>query len=241
MQINLVNYLMRQDSLLRTSNPIVLRNPLLTIVQKTKQVQLFGVVVLLHILLIYALLNGLFKQVAHTVPAEVFATLILAQSPTPQPQPSPSIQALPKTTAIGKPVAVQVAESPASETPNVENVAVPAPATVPSADSAAAASVAPVAIQPKTISSGVEYIRAPLADYPLPSRRMREQGKTLIRVLVNEQGLPAQAAIQQSSGSARLDDAAKVAVLGALFKPFNENGKAITVYALVPIRFQLDS
>jgi len=90
------------------------------------------------------------------------------------------------------------------------------------------------------IASDVEYIRPPQIAYPVISRRKHEQGKTILRVLINENGLPEKAEIKESSGSRRLDDAALSAVLGALFKPCIENGKPAAVYALVPIRFQLD-
>ena len=91
----------------------------------------------------------------------------------------------------------------------------------------------------QTISSGVEYLRKPVLEYPPKARREHEEGDTLMRVLVSEEGLPLRASVEKSSGSARLDAAAHQAVMGALFKPFVSNGKAFSVYALVPIRFRL--
>ena len=202
---------------------------------------MFGIVALLHILLMVGLLNGLFRQVTHTVPAEVFVTLISAQTSAPQPKTSPVIQAIPKTTAITRPAISPLTESPVNETSAIENNPVSVPTELSTPVAAPAVPVTLAAMQPKTISSGVEYVRPPRPNYPLSSRRIHEEGKAVIRVLVNEQGMPAQAEVQQSSGSARLDEAAKLAVMGALFKPFMDNGKAMTVYALVPIRFQLDS
>jgi len=60
-----------------------------------------------------------------------------------------------------------------------------------------------------------------------------------MRVLVSDAGLPVRAEVHRSSGSPRLDEAARQAVLGALFKPYIENGKSLTVYVLVPINFKL--
>jgi protein TonB len=52
-------------------------------------------------------------------------------------------------------------------------------------------------------------------------------------------GTAEQVTVQKSSGSNNLDEAGRQAVLRALFKPHVEDGKAIPVYALVPINFQL--
>jgi protein TonB len=58
---------------------------------------------------------------------------------------------------------------------------------------------------------------------------------------VNDQGRPERIELHKSSGSPRLDEAARQAVLRAVFKPFIENGRSVAAYAIVPIRFQLDS
>ena len=63
----------------------------------------------------------------------------------------------------------------------------------------------------------------------------------MLRVLVNTQGQPERVEVQKGSGSAALDDAARRAALQALFKPHIENGQAVTVWAIVPILFSLES
>jgi protein TonB len=60
-----------------------------------------------------------------------------------------------------------------------------------------------------------------------------------LRVLVNEAGRAERADVQTSSGSSRLDEAARQAALRALFKPHLEDGNAVAVYALVPINFSI--
>jgi protein TonB len=97
-----------------------------------------------------------------------------------------------------------------------------------------------VASTPKAIpASAVEYIVSPRPMYPLYSRRARETGTVLLRVLINEKGMPAHVEIQQSSGYGRLDEAAVVAMRGARFKPYSENGVALSVWAPAPIVFEL--
>ena len=72
------------------------------------------------------------------------------------------------------------------------------------------------------------------------SRRMGEEGKTVLRVLIEENGHAGRIEILHSSGSSRLDEAARQAVRHATFKPYRENGKALAVFTLIPINFQLD-
>jgi protein TonB len=87
----------------------------------------------------------------------------------------------------------------------------------------------------------VEFIRAPEPAYPMMSRRLGEQGKVMIRALVDEQGHAVDVAIQQSSGKPRLDEAAKKAVMGALFKPYREEGRPEQVYVIVPVIFKMET
>lgn len=69
---------------------------------------------------------------------------------------------------------------------------------------------------------------------------MGEEGRVILRVLINDKGHPERADVRQSSGIPRLDEAGRQAVLGALFRPHIDNGHAVAVYAIVPIRFQLN-
>ena len=98
----------------------------------------------------------------------------------------------------------------------------------------------PPPLLPKIIS-GVEYLKAPKPEYPPLSKRMGEEGRVTLHVLVNEKGHPDQVNVQQTSGSSRLDDEARQAILRSQFKPHIEDGKAIAVYTIVPITFHLDN
>ena len=89
--------------------------------------------------------------------------------------------------------------------------------------------------------SAVEYLRQPRPEYPAMARRMGEEGKVVMRVLVNDKGQAEKIDIQQSSGSQRLDDAARIAIQRALFKPYIEDGKAIAMIATATINFAIDN
>jgi protein TonB len=106
----------------------------------------------------------------------------------------------------------------------------------------AAAPPAPApAAGPKTISSGVEYIQPPQVVYPSMSKRMGEQGRVTLLVLINDKGVAEKATIQNSSGFPRLDEAGRQAAMRALFKPHMEDGRAVPVYVVVPLNFSLAS
>jgi protein TonB len=130
-----------------------------------------------------------------------------------------------------------ISEPPVTPAP-VEPVAPPV-AIAPSAPAAPPAPPAPP--QPRTVTSGIEYLQPPQPDYPAVSRRMGEEGKAVLRILVNDKGRPERIEVQKSSGSTRLDEAARQAVSRAVFKPFIEDGKPVAAYAIVPIKFQLNS
>jgi periplasmic protein TonB len=89
---------------------------------------------------------------------------------------------------------------------------------------------------PKVVSS-VEYIREPAAKYPSAARALKQRGTVTLRCLVGIDGKANEVNVYRSSGSHLLDDAARTAVLNAVFKPYTENGHVIPVYVLVPIEF----
>lgn len=92
---------------------------------------------------------------------------------------------------------------------------------------------------PRVISS-VEYVREPVPRYPPKSRKLREQGMVVLRVLIDEQGVACSIEIETSSGSARLDHAAREAVERAAFRPYIEDGVPRRASVLIPIEFSLN-
>ena len=76
--------------------------------------------------------------------------------------------------------------------------------------------------------------------YPLISRRLGEEGKTVLRVELDESGLIERTAVKTSSGYARLDDAALTAVKHWHCKPVKRDGILVRAVALQPFRFVLE-
>lgn len=217
--------------------------------QQVRRIGPLGTIILLHIAFFYALQSGLIREASQAIPKEIIATFVTPERPQPpQPQPQPKAPE-PKSVPVVK-KAVTPPPRPVVETPPSPQAITTPPAPAAPAEPAAPAAVAapvptapaapPAPAQPRTITSGIEYLQQPQAVYPPISRRMGEEGKAVLRVLVNEKGRPERVELQKSSGSARLDEAARQAVLRALFKPFIEDGRAVPAFAIVPINFQLE-
>jgi protein TonB len=194
------------------------------------------------------------------VPREIFARFIAAEPA----RPAPAIQPIPHTPAkpveaplkpAKPPVAIRrqsQAPTPAEPKPPSSNTTPTSnakPATPSTSNDASTAASAPAAAvptpsgpaapaAPRTVT-GVAYIRPPAPDYPALSRRMKEEGTVRLRILVNESGRAQNVEVQKSSGSGRLDNAARDAALQALFKPHLEDGRPVSVYVSVPINFSL--
>jgi protein TonB len=85
------------------------------------------------------------------------------------------------------------------------------------------------------------YLKNPEPDYPSLSKRFGEEGRVILRVLVNPDGQPEQVEIRQSSGHARLDQAALGTVRRWRFTPARRGSERLAAWVLVPLSFQLDA
>jgi len=84
------------------------------------------------------------------------------------------------------------------------------------------------------------YLNNPSPSYPAFSRKLGEQGKVLLDVYVNKDGLVDQANISKSSGFSRLDNAALNTVKNWRFVPAKKNGNIEGSWVQVPINFVLE-
>ncbi|WP_229505127.1 energy transducer TonB [Massilia mucilaginosa] len=203
-----------------------------------------AVVIAIHAALFYLISSGLLHRMAEVALPQAIMVSFVAPPP-----PKPATPAAPKVVAVATlrpPPRVVVPVTPIVQVP-VQNTITASPPSAPVASEAPAAPVlvaappAPPSPGPKTITSGVEYIQAPQPVYPTMSKRMGEQGKVVLLILVNEKGMPDQVKVQSSSGSSRLDEAGRQAAMRAVFKPHVEDGHAVSVYVIVPLTFQLAS
>ena len=103
----------------------------------------------------------------------------------------------------------------------------------PGATAASGDAIAPAAL------SDVAYLEPPAPRYPPESKRAREEGLVILKVLIDESGHASRINVYRSSGHARLDEAACKAVQRAVFKPYLDGGVARAAVAIVPIEFSL--
>ena len=89
-------------------------------------------------------------------------------------------------------------------------------------------------------SSNAAYLQNPAPSYPAISKRMGEQGKVMLRVLIGTDGLPQKVEVQKSSGFDRLDRQAQDTVRRWRFVPGKRNGVAEAMWYQVPINFVLE-
>jgi protein TonB len=200
-----------------------------------------GVIVVLHAALAYGLLQV--REVREGL-AETAPLLFSMVAPAPKPaSPSPAAPPSPKPPPAARPVLSTAPAPVPAPAPFTAPAAPPEPVVEAAAPVAASPLDAPPAppAPPKIIpASAVQYLEPPPLVYPRASRRAGEAGRVVLRVFIDEAGLPREVQLSRSSGFARLDEAAASAVLKARFKPYSDNGRAIAGWALVPLTFDLE-
>lgn len=170
--------------------------------------------------------------------APIMVSVITASQPEPT-EPEPR-QELPKPKpirtkplpALPQPVLTAAPKETVSLT---EAAPAPQPPAPPIAAPAEAAP-APAVIPPRFDAAYLDNSAPP---YPAMSRRMGEQGKVQLRVLVNADGSAAQVELKTSSGSSRLDQAALDAVKRWRFVPAKQGTQPVAAWVIVPISFKL--
>ena len=215
-------------------------------------------VVTLHVAALWALQSGLMRKAAEIIiPAEVLSEFLTPQPPAPpapptppappppkpappKPSPTPPKPRVAKPTPAPEPMPVAIAEpTPAPAAP--VGVVEPQPAAKPveapvAAAPAPAAPPAPAIVQP---SSDASHLNNPKPVYPAVSKRLGEQGKIVLRVLIGADGIPQKVEIKQSSGFERLDRQAVDTVSRWRFVPGTRNGVPEAMWYLQPINFVL--
>ncbi len=230
-----------------TSRPLTASPPF-----PNRNVVVVGSVLLFHVAALWALQTGLLRRAVEViVPAEIIAEFITPPPPKVEPPPAPPKPPVPVKQPIVKKVAplppppwpVAIADpTPAPNAPT--GVVAPHPPAPPIAAPVAAAPVAPVAppAPPKVElpSSDATYLQNPKPSYPSLSKRLGEQGKVVIRVLIGVDGVAQKAEIRQSSGFDRLDQAALTTVQRWRYVPGKRNGVAEAMWFNVPVNFVLE-
>jgi periplasmic protein TonB len=146
-------------------------------------------------------------------------------------KPSQPIAPLPLVSAPAEAPAPFVAPTPpARDLPPIDAASRQSVATAP-------AEGAPPVILPRFDAA---YLQNPPPVYPALARRLGEQGRVLLRVLVTTTGLADRVEVKTSSGAQRLDQAALDAVKRWRFVPARQGDQAVSAWVVVPIAFSLE-
>jgi protein TonB len=216
-----------------------------------------GGVVLFHVAALWALQSGLVRRAVEVlVPVSVISEIITPPAPKveappappkpPEPVPAPrpvprkrvAPPPAPKLTAAPDPTPVPAPNAP---TATVEPQPAPPPISAPVA-AAPAPAPAPPAPPPRVElpSSNADYLQNPKPAYPAASKRLGEQGKVVVRVLIGVDGTAQDAQLKTSSGYDRLDTAAMDTVRKWRYVPGKRGGVPEAMWFDVPIHFVLE-
>ena len=173
----------------------------------------------------------------------VDVTLMVMQD---EPIAAASLPAVAEPAAMPTPEPVADLRPPDAEEP-VAEVARVAPSR-PIQEQRAIAAAPAVAQKPAARNAGTgertlakpDYLRNPPPKYPAESRKLKEQGVVLLKVMVTAAGRAAEVQLQRSSGYPRLDEAALKAVRRWEFNPARVGLTAVACAVEVPVRFGLN-
>jgi len=200
-------------------------------------------VVLFHVAALWALQTGLLRRAIEViVPAEILSEFIELAAPPSKVLPAPvPVLKMPPPPAPRAPTPEPQAPNEPAPAPNAPVVATTPVAPAPSA-AAAVADAAPAPAPPRVElpSSDAQYLQNPKPSYPAISKRLGEQGKVVVRVLIGPDGTAQKAEIRQSSGYERLDQAALNTVLAWRYVPGKRGGVPEAMWFNVPINFVLE-
>jgi len=158
-----------------------------------------------------------------------------AEAPAPR---KPAAKPRPKA-ADPLPVIAAPAEIPSpvmAPSPPLESA--PPVTPQPVAPAAPVAAPAPVPFTPPVFNA--DYLHNPPPAYPPLSRRLGEEGRVILRVLVNPSGRAGEVQIRTSSGHERLDEAARGTVRAWKFVPAKRGEEPVSAWVLIPISFRLE-
>ena len=103
---------------------------------------------------------------------------------------------------------------------------------------APAPSASPAPVTPPIFNA--DYLKNPPPAYPAVARRQGQQGRVILRVLVNAAGGADQVEIRKGTGYSMLDAAALEAVRRWRFVPARQGDQPVAAWVLVPITFTLE-
>ncbi len=191
------------------------------------------IVVLLHVLIIYALLTGLARKVVEVIQQPVIATIVpevIPPKPPPPPKPKVEKTVEPKTKAPPPPYVpppeVKVQVQPQKDVISaVTHDAPPSHDLPPPSNDQPVANAKPEEAHKTATPATAVSSTCVKPEYPRQSLQDEEQGTVTLAFLVSAQGRVIESRVDHSSGSHALDRAALSALSQCSFKPGTVDGK----------------
>lgn len=193
-----------------------------------------GITLALHTLAAAALFSYEPARKALLAAAPIMVDLIAPpRVEAPKPQPAAELpKPRPLAQRIEHPVELPPVLAAPAEAPSPVLAPPPAPIEV------VAPAVPPAPLTPPLFNA--DYLDNPAPSYPPLSRRLGEQGRVILRVLVNARGTADEVQMRTPSGFARLDEAARETVRRWKFVPARRGAEPVPAWVLIPISFRLE-
>ena len=180
-----------------------------------------------------------FEHMADEMPGPVAAATPTIPTKAAQPAPTLSAPLSPRLAPLTK--VVHAATKPALPVAGADMGREPSAAGGADNTAIAPASAHPVpAYNPRGPTIGVREQAHPAPPYPVMARKLHQQGRVVVRVVVGFKGQLMSVAIESSSGYSSLDEAALTAVKSWSFYPATEDGVAVRAMADIPVVFRLE-
>ncbi|AKH42248.1 protein TonB [Altererythrobacter atlanticus] len=200
-------------------------------------------IVLFHLVVIAVLATARYSAQARDR-EERLTTFSVTTPPPPPPAPAetppePATQQAAPILAPAPPIALP-RPVPVAAAPVDLSISSPAPAAVsvqPPAPAAPPRAAAPAPVVPPDFSAA--QLGNPGPSYPYLSRKAREEGVVMLKVLVSADGHAKQLQIEETSGFERLDKAAVKTVRKWRFLPASRAGSPCEAWVIVPVTFSL--
>jgi periplasmic protein TonB len=204
------------------------------------------VVVVFHGVMGYALVNGLARKIVEVVTQPLETKIIEEIKPPPQekppPPPPPRFTAPPPPYIPPPEVQVQVPQT-APVITAVTSVKPTEPIAAPGQPYAAEPALAPAPPAPRPApvrtSAVVDANACDKPEYPPAALRAQEAGIVRLGFLIDVDGTAIESKVERSSGSRRLDEAARKALGLCKFKPATNDGKPERAWAKIDYSWKI--
>jgi protein TonB len=195
-----------------------------------------AIVIAFHVVLGYALVNGLARKIVQVV-TQPLETKIIEEIKPPQdkppPPPPPKLVAPPPPYIPPPEVQVQVPQM--APTITAVTRAKPAEPVAPPGQR-----VAPVQRAPVRTAPVVDAKACDKPEYPPAALRAQETGIVLVAFLIDVNGAVLESKVERSSGYRRLDEAARQALSLCKFRPATIDGKPERAWAKIEYEWKMN-